>query len=255
MVPSRSLTSSLFVVAILLLLASCAGSPIQAPANQQAGAVSGVQASEIDSLLQLARRAPSPAAEGYQLDAVALMLEAGLVAEAKSQLAEIRTLTELPEELQVRYRVAQANVALAQEEPAIALQALNNPLFESVATLTPDLQVEVRQLRADTMFQSKQYIAAVRERIQMAPLLNQDARVANNNAIWEVLASAPASALTTANNNIDSYELRGWLELVRLINSNQKQRSDPDERDGSVAQHLDSTQCIRSTARCPQYCL
>ncbi len=205
----------------MLLLASCSGSSVQVPASQQTAPIFGVQASEIDFLLQQARNSASPAAEGYQLDAMALMLEAGSVREAQALLAEIRTPNTLPEELQVRYRMAQANLALAQEEPAIALQTLSNPLFESIGTLTPDLQMEVRQLRADTLFQSKQYIAAVRERVQLAQLLDTEARIANNNAIWEILASAPALALTNANNNIDSYELRGWLELLRLINSNQ----------------------------------
>lgn len=221
MFSNRSITRSLSAIAISLLLASCSSSPVQTPQGQQTLPAFGVQTSEIDMLLQLANSSPSPIAEGYRLDAVTLMIEAGSVSEAQASLAEIKTPSSLPEELQVRYRVAQASVALAQEKTAIALQTLNSPLFESLGTLTPNLQIEVRQLRADTMLQSRQYTEALRERIQLAELLDQDARIANNNAIWEILASAPASALTNANSNIDSYELRGWLELLRLVNSNQ----------------------------------
>lgn len=245
MLPNRSLASSLSVIAVSLLLVSCAGSPVLAPEGEQTESVFGVQATEIESLLQLARRSPSPEAEGYQLDAVALLLEAGSINEAQTLLTEIRTPGILPEELQVRYRLAQISVALAQEQPALALQGLDNPLFESVETLTPDLQIEVRQLRADTMFQSQQYLAAVRERIQLAPLLAQDARIANNNAIWEILSSASGSALTNAGNNVDSYELRGWLELLRLVSSNQyniqTQMSAMDQWLNTWTQHSAST--------------
>lgn len=229
----------------LSLLMSCAGTTVsQPPATPVDEPEITTQTSAIESLLQTARNSRSPTAEVLLMDAVDLMLEAGSLDDAQVVLAEIQNTQNLPQALQVRYALAQASLALSREEIALALLALENPVVSNVAALDPILQMGVRQLRSESYFRSGEHITAVRERIQLAPLLGREALAANNNAIWEILSSAPASTLS--NVNVDSYELRGWLELMRLVNTNQhhiqSQMSAIDQWRNTWTQHSASGQ-------------
>ncbi|MDO9319981.1 MAG: penicillin-binding protein activator [Gammaproteobacteria bacterium] len=178
-------------------------------------------ASPIDALLLLAHSSPSPDAEDYLLDAVDLLMDADRLDEADSALSELRAVDTLPLSLQIRYAFARASLALAEQDPTVALQILNSSPLEPLSNLPEEQQLTLHQLRIDALFQDHQYLTAVRERIQLSSQLEGDPLHANNNAIWEVLSSAPAGTLSIAGNNVDSYELRGWLELLRLVSSNQ----------------------------------
>ncbi len=209
-------------VFLILMLASCTTTaPQQQPTPRFEQADEAAPVSPIDALLSLARSSRSPEAEGYLLEAIELLLQAGRLDEAADALTELRSVEALPQAQQIRGAFAQASLALLQADPVVALQILNSAPLEPMANLPPEQQINLRQLRATGLFKSEQYLLAIRERIQLSPLLEGDQLHANNNAIWEVLSSAPANALNITGNNVDSYELRGWLELLRLVNSNQ----------------------------------
>lgn len=206
---------------LLLLLAACSGTAPQLEPVEPAEAVTlAVPDNPIDALLLLARSSPSPEAEDYLLDAVDLLFEAGRLEEAESQLSAVQIAT-LPQPLQVRQAFARALLAQLRGESTAALEILSSTPLVPLSTLTREQQITLRQLRADSLFKSGQHFAAVRERIELSPQIEGEELQANNNAIWEVLSNAPTGALTSAGNNVESYELRGWLELLRLVNSNQ----------------------------------
>lgn len=236
----------LTALALSLLLVSCSGTAPQTPVTPQETPQLDIQTTTVESLLQSARSSASPLAEQLRLDAVDMMLDADALDEAEAVLSEIRNTENLPQALQVRYALSQAALALSRKEVAAALQALENPLVANVAALEPVLQIDVRELRAESYYRAGEHIAAVRERIQLAPLLNSDELTANNNAIWEILSSAPASSLSTPGNGADSYELRGWFELMRLVSTNQyhiqAQMSAIDQWRNTWTQHSASTQ-------------
>ncbi len=234
----------------VLVLVSCSGTaPQQAPAPaapEQAVPITPVN--PIDALLSLSRSSPSPDAEDYLLDAVELLMEADRLDEANSALNELRATDSLPLALQIRSAFARAALALAGRDPTAALQILNSAPLEPLSNLPQEQQLRLRQMRADALFQDEQFLTAVRERIQLSSQLEGDLLHANNNAIWEVLSSAPAGTLTISGINVDSYELRGWLELLRLVSSNQynlqTQMSAIDQWRNTWAQH-------RAAARLP----
>lgn len=216
------LARSILTLSGFSVLLACSSSAPQPPISAPVEEIGfGVQADAIQSLINLAEDSPSPLAAAYRLDAIELMLEAGAIADATDTLQQISNVSALSQELQIRYSLARANIALANEEPEAALRSLQNAVSTPINTLAPNTQVSLRELRAESFFQNEQYIAATRERIQLTPLLDDAGKALNNNAIWEILSTAPKSVTGDSSINPDSYELRGWLELVRLVENNQ----------------------------------
>lgn len=241
------------LICCLATLLSCASPTPEAPLAPVETAGFGTQNDAIQNALDLARSSSPSQSAVYRLEAVTLMLEAGNVEDAQDTLEQITNVANLPPQTQVLYAIAVANLALAQEEPNVALRALQSSTLTPINAQAPDLQITLRELRAQGYFQDGQYLAAVRERIQLTPLLDSDAINANNNIIWEILASAPLAALTNADVNIDSYELRGWLELARLVESNQRdfqsQISAIDQWRNTWTQHSASATLPAAVAR------
>lgn len=206
----------------LTALFSCASPAPQAPTAPLEDIGFGEQTSAIEDALRLARSSVGPLAASYSLEAAELMIAAGSMDDAQQTLQKIENVSVLPAALQVRYAIAIANIALAQDEPAAALQALQSAANTPFGAQDSDIQVSVRDLRAQSYFQDGQYSAALRERVQLTPLLSEAERAQNIDLTWEILASAPEAFINGSGGNADSYELRGWLELARLVRSNQQ---------------------------------
>lgn len=215
------LVRSILALSCVSVLLACSSSVPQRPVAPVEEIGFGAQDDTIQSLLNLAEDSASPQAAAYRLDAIELMLEAGAVTDAEATLQQISNVTAFSQDLQLRYSLARANIALANEEPEAALRSLQNAISTPINALDPGMQVTLRELRADSYFQNEQYLAAIRERIQLTPLLDDAGKTRNNNAVWEILATAPQAVTGDTGVNPDSYELRGWLELVRLVQNNQ----------------------------------
>ena len=215
------LVRSILALSSFSVLLACSSSVPERPVAPVEEIGLGAQADTIQSLINLAEDSPSPQAASYRLDAIELMLEAGALEDAVDTLQQISNVSSFSPELQLRYSLTRANIALANEEPEVALRSLQNAVSTPINALAPDTQVTLRELRAESFFQNEQYIAATRERIQLIPLLDDEGKARNNNAIWQILSTAPKSVTGDSAINPDSYELRGWLELVRLVENNQ----------------------------------
>ena len=215
------LIRSYLALSCFSLLLACSSSTPPSPTPPVEEISVNVQGNAIQNLLDLADDSASPVAAAYRLDAIDLMLEAGATTDAEDTLQQISNVAALSQELQIRYSLARASIALANEEPEVALRSLQNAVSTPINALNPNTQVTLRELRAESFFQNEQYIAAIRERIQLTPLLDDAEKGHNNNAIWEILSTAPMSVTGDSGINPDSYELRGWLELVRLVENNQ----------------------------------
>lgn len=214
------LTRLIVAMSVFSVLLGCANNAPQDPIAPVEEIGLGGQADAIQSLLNLADDSPTPLAASYRLDAIELMLETGAIEDAEDTLQQISNVSALSQELQIRYSLARAKISLDNEEPEAALRSLQSVVSTPINALDPNMQIPLRELRAESFFQNQQYIAATRERIQLTPLLDDAGKVRNNNAIWEILSSAPTSVTGDSSINPDSYELRGWLELVRLVDNN-----------------------------------
>ena len=214
--PIPSPTSLLATAVMLAILISCAGPAPQRPDITPDQEEQLQQESTIETLLQQARRGSPADAPRLTLDAVDLMIATDAPDRARQTLAAMRVETLTPE-LRIRHTLTSAALMLSAGDPAEALGLLQPAALAETAPF-PQTQVRALELRAQAFQQDGQYLAALRERIQLSPLVRDSAPNENLNGIWEILSIAPDSAFTGA--NIDSYELRGWLELRRLINSN-----------------------------------
>lgn len=204
-----------------LLLSYCGSTPVPAP-RDVTPAIPAADDQNINALLRLAADAESPQAEAYILQASAIALGAGELDNAAAILAGVASDNMLPPALAIEATRQKAELALLRNDARDALSLASNQLLALSAELPADTRQALMRLRADAFMELEQYLAAAREHTQMAATLNDPAQIAeNNNRIWQILTTAPAGSLNGQPSLVDSYELRGWLELINTVNSEQ----------------------------------
>lgn len=202
----------LSALCLAALLAACAGKP-----TSGLGELPGTSQASTEQLLQ-------QAAQGKPEQAVLLRLTAADQARRQGNLAQTQQILDLIEvdallpAQQIFARTLQAELALARHKPKAALQALQHPSFERLAELPVGQQARTQLARANALQADEQPLAAARERVFIAPLLEGQAASANHEAIWSLLGSLSASQLDSASS--PDADLAGWLELARLARSN-----------------------------------
>lgn len=217
----RTINPFVFFVGTVLLLSYCS-TPAAPEVRDTAGPAIATQDSTINELLTLAADAGSPQAESYILQASDLALRAGDLDNAAAILAGVELSDELPAAIRIEATRQQAELALLRNDARNALALANSEVLESTAKLPVDTRHALMRLRAAAFIELEQYLAAAREHTRMAATLDDPARIAdNNNRIWQILTAAPAGSLGTQSGIVDSYELRGWLELINVVNSEQ----------------------------------
>ncbi len=221
MSPKPSLPRARHVLLSLLVpaLLSCGSSAPQAPIAPVQEVEQTPQLSAVDGILVQARRSASPLAESLYLDAARLQLDAGFTEDAAQLLEALEEDADLPSNLRLRHALLAAEVALIRGDATAALRRLDSAPSADAANQGEEAQIALRSLRARALELADEPMSALRERIQLAPMLNGDAQRANHNAIWATLAGADLEQLNAG--STDSYELRGWLELQRLSNGTQ----------------------------------
>jgi len=222
MSPKPSLPRARHVLLSLLVpaLLSCGSSAPQAPIATVQEVEQTPQLSAVDGILVQARRSASPLAESLYLDAARLQLDAGFTDDAAQLLDALEQDADLPSNLRLRHALLAAEVALIRGDANAALRRLDSAPSADSVTQSQDSQIALRSLRARALELANEPMSALRERIQLAPMLNGEAQRANHNAIWATLAAADVAQLTSGSST-ESYELRGWLELQRLSNGTQ----------------------------------
>ncbi len=213
---ARHVLLSLLVPALL----SCSSSAPQAPVVPAQEVEKTPQLSAVDGILVQARRSASPLAESLYLDAARLQLDSGFTEDAAQLLDALEEDGDLPSNLRMRHALLAAEVALIRGDARAALRRLDGAPSTDAANQSQDSQIALRSLRAKALELADEPMSALRERIQLAPMLSGEAQRENHNAIWATLSRANLAQLN-AGSSTDSYELRGWLELQRLSNGTQ----------------------------------
>ncbi|KKO05381.1 hypothetical protein LCGC14_0076520 [marine sediment metagenome] len=209
-----------FFTGAMMLLSACTSTVPDTA--ETPGPVVATSNSTINELLALAADATSPQAETYILQASALALQARDLDNAAAILAGVELSDDLPTVTAIEATRQQAELALLRNDARNALALANNQLLERTAELPVDTQHALMQLRADAFIELEQYLAAAREHTRMTATLDAPDRIAdNNNRIWQILTAAPAGSLSSQSAIVDSYELRGWLELINVVNNEQ----------------------------------
>lgn len=212
----RAVYGSLLLSTCLLI--GCA-SPPQAPLDQQSATEPQPDSyeSRINSQLQQAMTASTEDAIVLRTQASRLALENGDTDTAAAILDDIPT-DQIENNLLANVLLAKAEIALMQNDNQRALVSLTDPVFQNLPTEFSDLRRQAGQTIARIYLAQQQPLAAAKA-ITSTPLATTtNAAQRRANQIWEILSSAPDGALNAEADIIDSYELRGWLELTNIVN-------------------------------------
>lgn len=217
----KTIYLSVFFVSAMLLLSYCSSTTTPDVVDMASPTIA-TNDSSINELLAMAADAESPQAENYILQASATALRAGDVDNAAAILAGVAFDDDLPAATVIEATRQRAELALLRNDARNALALANSQLLERTAELPVDTQRALMRLRAAAFIELEQYLAAAREHTRMAATLSGPAQIAdNNNRIWQILTAAPAGSLRSQSTIVDSYELRGWLELINVVNNEQ----------------------------------
>jgi len=217
----KAINRSALLLGVALLLNDCGSTPVSEPREPTPATVTSDDQS-VNELLRLAADAESPMAESYILQASAIALAAGELDNAAAILAGVASDDSLPAALAIEATRQKAELALLRNDARDALALANNQLLAMSTELPADARQALMRLRAEAFMELEQYLAAAREHTRLAATLNDPLQIAeNNNRIWQILTTAPAGSLNSQPSLVDSYELRGWLELINTVNSEQ----------------------------------
>src|SRR5690554_4221058 len=216
-------------IGLSLLLAACGSSaPPQSsetrptsPAPAVAVPVDNDPLSQVSRYLVLAANSEGVEADQYRLQASRLALEQQDTEQAETILDQLETGVAAPLPLRIDAGLQRAALALQRNDAAYALIILNGAPFDRPDQLPSAAQMDAMALRADAYIAMEQHLIAARELTRMTSRLSGPARQQNNNRIWQILSAAPLTQLDAPGRLIDSYELRGWLELVNTVNASQ----------------------------------
>ncbi|WP_285275995.1 penicillin-binding protein activator [Halopseudomonas bauzanensis] len=191
------------------LIAGCSSTP------RQLSELPATTDTPVEDILRQAERRSGAEAHLLRLHAAQTAFNRNQPDQVRSILAMIPQ-SDLPLDQQQRFSELQARSELALDQPAAALRALRHPSLQQLDSLTPDAQIEIQLLRADTMAAAGEYLSAAQERIFIHNLLPANAQQDNLAQIWNNLNQAPTDQLREASTAATG-DLAGWLELALIV--------------------------------------
>ena len=212
----------LLLLCVAIMLAACASSP-----SSTLGELPRTPQASTQQLLEKADQSGPEQAVQLRLAAADQSIQQGNHAQARSILEKIQ-LDALKPAQQIFALTLQAEIALADDKPEQAEQALQHPAFERLGELPVAQQVRSQLARAEALEATQKPLAAARERVFTAPLLSGEQASTNHETIWKLISSLPEQQLLGA----ADADLAGWqalaLSLKRAGTVAQQQRAIDD---------------------------
>ena len=196
---------SLSVLGLVGLLAACASSP-----SSNLGELPRTPQANIEQLLQQAGESQPEQAALLRLSAADLAYQQRDIGRAAGILEQV-PLDNLKPAQQIYASTLAAELVLARDKPKAALQALSPPSLERLGELPVEQQVRSQLARATALQADGQTLAAARERVFIAPLLNGETAARNHETIWSLISSLPLEQPQAEGDT----DLAGWLALAR----------------------------------------
>lgn len=227
--PSQAARRGLLACSLGLsvLLAACGSTPPPTPERAPERtettelAVDSSSLAQIRRYLALADNSEGADADQYRLQASRMALEQQEYERADAILAQLEAEATDSVPVQTEIGLQRATLALARNDAPYALVTLNGAPFDRPEQLPVADRMQANTLRADAYVAMEQHLAAARELARLTGTLTGMERQVNNNRIWQILSAAPINQLEAPGRLVDSYELRGWLELVNTVNASQ----------------------------------
>jgi outer membrane PBP1 activator LpoA protein len=212
------------------LLAACSSSP-----SSSLGELPRTPQASIDQLLQQAANSPAEQAALLRLSAADAAYKQNDFSRAYSILDQV-ALEGLKPAQQIFASTLRAELELKRNKPQAALRALSHPSLERLGELPVDQQIRTQQARANALQADGRILAAAKERVFIAPLLNGSAAHDNHNSVWSLVSSLPLAQLEPTGDT----DLDGWLALAKTFKKGstlEQQQSAIDQWVAANAQH------------------
>ncbi len=199
----------LLFICIAAMLSACASPP-----KSTLGDLPRTPQASTQQLLKEADASDPAKAALLRLSAADQSIRQGDPAQARLILEQV-AIDQLPPAQQIFASTLRAELALADNDPQRALQALQHPAFERLAELPVDQQLRSQLARAQAFEANDQPLEAARERTFVAPLLSGEAAIQNHQKIWTLVSGLPISQLQP----VADQDLSGWLSLAAALKS------------------------------------
>ena len=211
------------ILALTLVLTSCSTAPGDAGPKTVAATAPDPYA-ETQAMIEQARTLDSPRAEAQLIKAAGQLLELGRPREAQRLIAGLDT-RNLPTDIKADQVAMLAQIAIEQQEYEQAIELLTTDsrgLLSSSNALDAKRLNRISLLRAQAWEGQENFLAAARERIFVAPMLeDSDIQQKNHRKIWRNLIQLPAETLESLTRTIAIPEIQGWLELAWIYKGQQ----------------------------------
>lgn len=199
----------LLFICIAAMLSACASPP-----KSTLGDLPRTPQASTQQLLKEADASDPAKAALLRLSAADQSIRQGDPAQARLILEQV-AIDQLPPAQQIFASTLRAELALADNDPQRALQALQHPAFERLAELPVDQQLRSQLARAQAFEANDQPLEAAHERTFVAPLLSGEAAIQNHQKIWSLVSGLPISQLQP----VADQDLSGWLSLAAALKS------------------------------------
>jgi hypothetical protein len=167
---------------------------------------------------RLAETAESPQKQDFELRAVAALLKAGQLYEARTRVEMINVMS-LDASFSARKRILQARALIIEGAHERAIRQLNEA--SAVRNLSPALLSEISEVRAQAELALDNPVGAVRNLIAREQyIVGKEAVAENQQQLWKVLVSMPRARLATELNMARDRVLSGWIELALIAVDN-----------------------------------
>lgn len=217
----------LTALCLAALLAACASSP-----SSTLGELPRTPDASIEQLLEKATTAKPEEAALLRLSAADQASRQGDPARATQILGTV-PLDSLKPAQQIFAVTLSAELAMTRNDFKAALSSLNHPSMSHLAELPVEQQIRTSTVKAKALEADNQTLAAARERIFIAPMLNGAEAANNQEAIWSLVMALPPEQLQATSND----DLGGWLSLAQAAKTPGTLQQQQAAIDNWVAQH------------------
>jgi len=175
----------------------------------------------VNDLLRAASQREGDEAWALILSAAEELLDAAAIDQTIPVLARIEDPRELSATLQLRYVLAQADIALYQQRNIAAVNLLTSQLVRNVELQTDALQYRYYSTLASSYAQTGQFLEAFVNFVEAGINAPEMRSQALQNAIWENISQLDDDELASIPEDAVNYESRGWIELTRITRRDQ----------------------------------
>lgn len=212
-------SARLFLTLLLAVLQACASST---NTPQQSAPVINRQDASIEELVSAANSSEGLESVELRLLALEALIEGGLQVRAQRQSILLNELAEYPEQVRFRARLLQAQLALLGNRNTEAIELLTET-DDIGLERHPDLRRGYLLTLGQAYQDNEQYEQALATYLQLGDADDDNPSLNSNvhDEIWEAINRFSPAQLDNFANTANSYQSRGWVELARVVTSEQ----------------------------------